>query len=31
MGDVLSSDIQSEKICDLLMETRLKPGGHAGP
>lgn len=28
MGDVLSSDIQSEKICDILKETELKPRGH---
>ncbi len=30
MGDVLSSDIQSEKICDILMEAELKPRGHVG-
>lgn len=28
MGDVLSSDIQSEKISDILIE--LKPRGHLG-
>lgn len=28
MGDILSSDIQSEKICDILIE--LKPRGHIG-
>lgn len=30
MGDVLSSDIQSEKICDILIETELNPRGHVG-
>lgn len=31
MGDDLSSDIQSEKICAILIETELKPGGLIGP
>lgn len=28
---MLSSDIQSGKICDILIETDLKPRGHFWP